>query len=73
MSEPELKNSIHVHRAMKEWTQEELARRVGVTRKTINTIENNVFIPSTILALKIAKAFGVRVEDLFQLNDHKKR
>jgi putative transcriptional regulator len=68
----ELKNTIHVHRAMKEWTQEELARRVGVTRKTINTIENNVFVPSTILALKIAKAFDARVEDIFQLSNHGK-
>ena len=73
MAETELKNTIHVHRAMKEWTQEELARRVGVTRKTINTIENNVFVPSTILALKIAKAFDVKVEDLFQLKNHGKK
>ena len=72
MTGNELKNTIHVHRAMKEWTQEELARRVGVTRKTINTIENGIFVPSTILALKIARAFGVRVEDVFQLADKRK-
>ena len=61
-----LKNRIKVHRAIKDWTQEELAHRVGVTRKTINTIENGVYIPSTYLAMKIAKAFGTTVEDVFQ-------
>lgn len=49
------------------WTQAELAERVGVSRKTINTVENGVFIPSTILALKLAQAFGVPVEALFSL------
>ena len=67
MGAGELKNTIRVQRAIKDWTQEELARRVGVTRKTINTIENDVYVPSTVLALKIARAFGVRVEDVFQL------
>jgi putative transcriptional regulator len=64
-----LKNSIKVHRAMKDWTQEELARRVGVTRKTVNTIENGVYVPSTVLALKMARVFGVTVEDVFQLTE----
>ena len=63
----ELRNTIRVQRAIKDWTQEELAFRVGVTRKTINTLENAVFIPSTVLALKIARAFEVKVEDVFQL------
>jgi putative transcriptional regulator len=67
MSEHLLKNTIKVQRAVKDWTQEELARRVGVTRKTINTIENGVYVPSTYLALKIAKVFGVTVETVFQL------
>jgi len=67
MSEHLLKNTIKVQRAVKDWTQEELARSVGVTRKTINTIENGVYVPSTYLALKIAKAFGVTVETVFQL------
>jgi len=67
MGENVLKNRIKVHRAMHDWTQEELAHRVGVTRKTINTIENGVYVPSTYLALKIAKAFGATVEDVFQL------
>ena len=48
-------------------TQAELAELVSVSRKTINTVENSVFIPSTLLALKLAKALGKRVEDLFYL------
>jgi putative transcriptional regulator len=64
---PLLENKIKVQRAMKDWTQEELARRVGVTRKTVNTIENGVYVPSTVLALKMARVFGVTVEDVFQL------
>ena len=69
MTEKSLKNSIKVYRAMHNWTQEELARRVNVTRKTINTVENRKYIPSAYLAMKIAKAFGVSVEDVFQIND----
>ncbi len=64
-----LKNQIKVYRAIHDWTQEELAYRVGVTRKTINTVENGRFIPSAYLAIKIARAFGVTVEDVFQLED----
>jgi putative transcriptional regulator len=48
-------------------TQAELAERVSVSRKTINTVENGVFIPSTLLALKLAAALGKKVEDLFFL------
>lgn len=48
-------------------TQADLAAAIGVTRKTINTIENGVFTPSTILALKLAQYFGCKVEDLFCL------
>ena len=62
-----LRNTLKVQRARLDWTQEELAHRIGVTRKTVNTIENGVFIPSTYLALKMARAFGVSVEDIFQL------
>jgi putative transcriptional regulator len=64
---PLLKNTIKVQRAVKDWTQEELARRIGVTRKTVNTIENGVYVPSTVLALRMARVFGVAVEDVFQL------
>jgi putative transcriptional regulator len=69
MTKNPLKNKIKVYRAMNDWTQEELARRVGVTRKTINTIENRKFIPSAYLAMKIARAFGAAVEDVFQIDD----
>jgi len=69
MTTKPLKNRIKVYRAMNDWTQEELARRVNVTRKTINTVENGKFVPSAYLALKIARAFGVLVEELFQIDD----
>lgn len=49
-------------------TQAELAEAVGVTRKTINTVENGVFIPSALLALKIAKVLGKPVEAVFFLS-----
>ena len=69
MTTKRLKNKIKVYRAMNDWTQEELAQRVNVTRKTINTIENKKFVPSAYLALKIARAFGVSVEEVFQIDD----
>ena len=69
MTARSLRNTLKVHRAKHDWTQEELARRVNVTRKTINTIENGKYVPSTSLALKIAAAFCAKVEDLFQLDD----
>ena len=62
-----LHNTLKVQRAMRDWTQAELAERVGVTRKSINAIERGHFVPSTVLALKLARLFGVKVEDLFQL------
>jgi putative transcriptional regulator len=67
MNEKTLNNSLKVHRAMKDLTQEELAEIVAVTRKTINTIENRKYIPSTYLALKLAQALDTSVEDLFQI------
>lgn len=50
-------------------TQQDLANQIGVSRKTINTVENGVFVPSTILALKLALALGTTVEQLFQLRE----
>lgn len=50
-------------------TQQQLADLVGCSRKTINTVENGVFTPSTTLALRLGRVLGVRVEDLFQLAD----
>jgi putative transcriptional regulator len=64
-----LSNSLRDERARLGWTQAELAERVGVSRKTINTVENGVFVPSTILALKLAAAIGKPVEALFTLDE----
>jgi putative transcriptional regulator len=69
MGENKLNNTLKVQRAMKDLTQEQLAELVGVTRKTINTVENRRYIPSTYLALKLSRALGVPVEELFQLRD----
>ncbi len=71
MEESRLNNSLKVQRAKKDLTQEQLAELVGVTRKTINTVENKKYIPSTYLSLKLAKVLEVSVEELFQLNDEK--
>ena len=62
-----LTNTLKDERARLGWTQAELAERVGVSRKTINTVENGVFVPSTLLALKLAVAIGRPVEALFAL------
>ena len=62
-----LHNTLKVQRAMRDWTQAELAERVGVTRKSINAIERGHFVPSTVLALKLAELFDVSVEELFRL------
>ncbi len=64
-----LVSNLKFQRTEQELTQAELGIRIGVSRKTINTIENGIFVPSTILALKLARTFGVAVEDLFQLAD----
>lgn len=64
-----LTNSLRDERARLGWTQAELAERIGVSRKTINTVENGVFVPSTILALKLAAAIGKPVESLFALDE----
>ena len=62
-----LQNRLREARTTAGWTQAELAERVGVSRKTINTVENGVFVPSTVLALKLARALGMSVEGLFSL------
>ena len=64
-----LNNSVTHARNQRGWTQAELAMRVGVSRKTINTVENGVFVPSTTVALKIARALECSVEDLFSLSE----
>jgi putative transcriptional regulator len=62
-----LENELRAAREVAGWTQAQLAEQVGVSRKTINTVENGVFIPSTLLALKLARALGKPVEALFSL------
>ena len=62
-----LTNSVREAREAKGWTQAELAERIGVSRKTVNTVENGVFVPSTVIALKLARALGETVEDLFSI------
>jgi putative transcriptional regulator len=63
----ELINHLRVHRTAAGLTQAELGERCGVSRKTINTVENAVFVPSTLLALKLARALDRPVEVLFAL------
>ena len=67
MGDPVLTIRLKLVRTDLGLTQAELAARIGVSRKTINTVENGVFVPSTTLALKLAAALGCKVEDLFQL------
>jgi len=67
MSERRLANHLKQVRTERGLTQTELAAMVGVSRKTINTVENSVFIPSTTLALALAKTLGTTVETLFYL------
>lgn len=62
-----MKNTIKVERAKLQITQAELAERVNVSRQTINSIEIGKFVPSTVLALKIAAVFGTTVDNLFSL------
>ncbi len=69
MAEPKLGNNLKEARVKLGWTQAELAQRAGVSRKTINTVENCVFLPSTLLALVLARELGKPVEKLFFLVD----
>lgn len=64
-----MKNTIKIHRAIKNITQEDLAKHIGVSRQTINSIETNRYVPSTILALKIAAVFEVGVNEVFELEE----
>lgn len=64
-----MKNNIRVERAIQQITQAELAEKVGVSRQTINAIESNKYIPSTLLALKITRVFGKRLEEIFSLEE----
>jgi putative transcriptional regulator len=64
-----MKNTIRVERAIKDITQQDLAVAVGVSRQTINSIEAARYVPSTVLALKIARYFGKSVDDIFMLEE----
>ena len=63
-----LRNRLLELRGARSLTQAALAEMVGVSRKTVNTVENGVFVPSTVLALKLARALEVPVEEIFSLN-----
>lgn len=63
----ELMTSMRLRRAVLDITQADLAERTGITRKSINAIETGRMVPSIILSLKLAKALGVKVEDLFSI------
>ena len=69
MENAKLKNTLKIQRAKKDLTQEQLADIVSVTRKTINTVEKGKFVPSTVLALKLARVLDVTVEELFILDE----
>jgi putative transcriptional regulator len=64
-----MKNTIRIERAIKNITQAELADLIQVSRQTINTIESGKYVPSTVLALKIAKTFNKPVEEIFELEE----
>ena len=64
-----MKNRLRVLRAEENWSQQELGMRVGVTRQAINAIENGKYDPGLPLAMKIARVFEQRVDDIFQLED----
>ena len=64
-----MKNNIKIQRAIANLTQAELAEKVGVSRQTINAMELGKYVPSTVLALKIAKVFGKTVNEIFELEE----
>ena len=65
-----MKNNLRVERAIVRISQQQLAEAVGVSRQTINAIETGKFVPSTVLALKIAKHFSKHVDDIFTLEEN---
>jgi putative transcriptional regulator len=62
-------NNLKVERAILNMTQADLAEKIGVSRQSINAMEKNKYVPSTVLALKIAKLFNKPVEDIFFLEE----
>lgn len=67
-----MKNRLKIERAILNITQEELAEKIGVSRQTINSIETNRFVPSTVLALKLSMLFGKSVNEFFELEYEEK-
>ncbi|WP_337102911.1 helix-turn-helix transcriptional regulator [Paenibacillus sp. YIM B09110] len=65
----ELHNNLHILRASKKWSQQDVADRIGVSRQTIVSIEANRYNPSLILAFKIAQLFNVDVNEVFQYKE----
>jgi len=64
-----MKNIIKIERAIKDITQDDLAKMIKVSRQTINAIEQNKYVPSTLIALKIARVFQKKVEEIFMLEE----
>ena len=62
-------NSIRVERAKVRETQQDLADAIGISRQSVHAIENDKYVPSTVLSMKMARHFGVKVEDIFTLED----
>jgi putative transcriptional regulator len=60
-------NRLKIERAILDLTQDELAKKIGVSRQTINSIEKNRYVPSTVLALRLSKVFQKPVNDFFEL------
>ena len=65
-----MKNRLKIARAELNITQEELAKRIGVSRQTINAIEKGNYVPSTTLSLKLARVFSKPLEEIFQLDEN---
>lgn len=65
-----MKNTIKVQRAILDITQEDLAKEIGVSRQTINSIEKNRYVPSTVLALKLSKVFNKPINEFFELDEN---
>ncbi len=64
-----MKNRLKIERAILDLTQVDLAKKIGVSRQTINSIEKNRYVPSTVLALKLSAIFDKSVNDIFTLED----
>ena len=64
-----MKNTIKVQRAILDLTQDDLAKKISVSRQTINSIEKNRYVPSTVLALKLSAVFNISVNEFFTLEE----